>query len=88
VSSPNTERLRELQGAEALAALLAGVMAARDGLPRRIPVFLKIAPDLGDAELGEIADVAREAGVAGIIATNTTLSREGLQSAARDEAGG
>ena len=88
VSSPNTERLRELQGAEALAALLAGVMAARDGLPRRIPVFLKIAPDLGDAELGEIADVAREAGVAGIIATNTTLSRDGLASRFRDETGG
>ena len=88
VSSPNTERLRELQGAEALAALLAGVMAARDGLPRAIPVFLKIAPDLTDAELGEIAQVAREAGVSGIIATNTTLAREGLQDAARDEAGG
>jgi dihydroorotate dehydrogenase len=88
VSSPNTERLRELQGAEALAALLAGVMAARDGLPRAIPVFLKIAPDLTDAELGEIAQVAREAGVSGIIATNTTLAREGLQDAARDETGG
>ncbi|MDZ7710739.1 MAG: quinone-dependent dihydroorotate dehydrogenase [Roseovarius sp.] len=88
VSSPNTEQLRELQGAEALAALLAGVMDARDGLPRPIPVFLKIAPDLGDADLEEIAVVAREAGIAGIIATNTTLARDGLQSAARDEAGG
>ena len=88
VSSPNTEKLRELQGAEALAALLAGVMAARDTLARPIPIFLKIAPDLDDAELEKIAGVAQEAGIAGIIATNTTLARDGLRSAARDEAGG
>jgi dihydroorotate dehydrogenase len=88
VSSPNTERLRDLQGAEALAALLAGVMAARDTLPRPIPVFLKIAPDLDDGALSEIAGVARESGLSGIIATNTTLSRDGLRSAARGEAGG
>ncbi|SDN53104.1 dihydroorotate oxidase A [Lutimaribacter pacificus] len=88
VSSPNTEKLRDLQGAEALSALLAGVMAARSGLPKPIPVFLKIAPDLSDAELGEIADVARVSGVDAIIATNTTLSREGLQSAHRNQAGG
>ena len=88
VSSPNTERLRELQGAEALADLLAGVMAARDALPRRIPVFLKIAPDLDDAALAGIAAVAHTSGVAGIIATNTTLARDGLTGAARHEAGG
>ncbi|MAU52810.1 MAG: dihydroorotate dehydrogenase (quinone) [Roseovarius sp.] len=88
VSSPNTERLRELQGAEALSALLAGVMAARDALPRPIPVFLKIAPDLSDAELSEIADVALASGLAGIVATNTTLSRDGLKSPMREQAGG
>ncbi|MET4128535.1 quinone-dependent dihydroorotate dehydrogenase [Roseovarius sp. MBR-6] len=88
VSSPNTERLRELQGAEALAALLAGVMAARDALPHPIPVFLKIAPDLSDPELSEIADVALASGLSGIIATNTTLARDGLQSPQRHEAGG
>ena len=88
VSSPNTEKLRDLQGAEALSALLAGVMEARDWLPTPIPVFLKIAPDLSDAELSEIADVARGAGVDAIIATNTTLSRDGLRSAHRDQAGG
>ncbi|PKQ12275.1 MAG: dihydroorotate dehydrogenase (quinone) [Alphaproteobacteria bacterium HGW-Alphaproteobacteria-1] len=88
VSSPNTERLRELQGAEALAALLAGVMTARDALPRPIPVFLKIAPDLSDPELSEIADVARASGLSGIIATNTTLARDGLQSPHREQAGG
>ncbi|MEQ9259706.1 MAG: quinone-dependent dihydroorotate dehydrogenase [Roseovarius sp.] len=88
VSSPNTEKLRDLQGAEALRGLLAGVMAAREGLPRPIPVFLKIAPDLSEAELAEIAEVALGAGLSGIIATNTTLSRDGLKSAARGEAGG
>ncbi|MFM2355813.1 MAG: hypothetical protein RLZZ528_1549, partial [Pseudomonadota bacterium] len=51
VSSPNTEKLRDLQGKDALAALLDGVIATRDRLPRRIPVFLKIAPDLSPQEL-------------------------------------
>ncbi|MCU0911021.1 MAG: quinone-dependent dihydroorotate dehydrogenase [Rhodobacteraceae bacterium] len=88
VSSPNTERLRDLQGRAALAALLAGVMEARDALPRPIPVFLKIAPDLGEAELSDIAEVATDSGLAGVIATNTTLSRDGLQSPHRGEAGG
>ncbi|WFE76222.1 quinone-dependent dihydroorotate dehydrogenase [Roseinatronobacter sp. S2] len=88
VSSPNTERLRDLQGADALAALLAGVMAARAELPRPIPVFLKIAPDLSGDELGEIVQVALAAGLDGIIATNTTLSRDGLRSAHAHEAGG
>ncbi len=88
VSSPNTEKLRELQGRAALSALLAGVMEARAALVRPIPVFLKIAPDLMADELAEIAEVALAAGLAGIIATNTTLSREGLRSPARDQAGG
>ena len=84
VSSPNTEKLRDLQGADALRALLAGVMAESGS----VPVFLKIAPDLTDAEIAGIAAVAIESGVAGIIATNTTLSREGLTSPHRDEKGG
>src|SRR6056297_2845219 len=88
VSSPNTEKLRDLQGAAALMSLLKGVMEARDWLPRPIPVFLKIAPDLSDTELSEIADVARASGISGIIATNTTLDRDGLHSEARDQAGG
>src|SRR5690606_10440962 len=78
VSSPNTEKLRDLQGAQALAALLAGVIDARDQLQTRPPVFVKIAPDLDDAGLADIAAVARETGVQAIIATNTTLSRGGL----------
>ena len=88
VSSPNTERLRDLQGRAALSALLAGVMEVRQGLARRIPVFLKIAPDLGSDELAEIAEVALASGLDAIIATNTTLSREGLKSTAKGEAGG
>ncbi|MBU3031305.1 quinone-dependent dihydroorotate dehydrogenase [Paracoccus marinaquae] len=88
VSSPNTERLRDLQGAAALAALLGGVMAARDALPVRPPVFLKIAPDLDEAGLADIAAVAREARVDAIIATNTTLSRDGLHDPQKSETGG
>jgi dihydroorotate dehydrogenase len=88
VSSPNTERLRELQGRAALEGLLAGVMEANRGLARPVPVFLKIAPDLDDDALAEIAEVAREGGIAGIVATNTTLSREGLSSRHKGEAGG
>ncbi|WP_298914908.1 quinone-dependent dihydroorotate dehydrogenase [uncultured Roseobacter sp.] len=84
VSSPNTEKLRDLQGPEALAALLDGVMQVRG----RTPVFLKIAPDLTDGEIADIAAVAQEARVDAIIATNTTLSRDGLRSAQASEAGG
>lgn len=88
VSSPNTERLRDLQGRAALTALLAGVMDIRAALPRPIPIFLKIAPDLTEQDLGEIAEVALASGLSGIIATNTTLGREGLKSSSRDEKGG
>ncbi|PVA06654.1 quinone-dependent dihydroorotate dehydrogenase [Thalassorhabdomicrobium marinisediminis] len=85
VSSPNTEKLRDLQGKDALAALLSGVMEANTA---RIPVFLKIAPDLTDNDLAEVAEVANASGVAAIVATNTTLSRDGLTSAHRAEGGG
>ncbi|MEM9012027.1 MAG: quinone-dependent dihydroorotate dehydrogenase [Pseudomonadota bacterium] len=88
VSSPNTERLRDLQGKAALAALLARVMAARDALSTPIPVFLKIAPDLTMADLGDIAETAVAAGIDAIVATNTTTAREGLHSRHRAEAGG
>lgn len=88
VSSPNTEKLRDLQGAAALAALLAGVMKTRAALPRSVPIFLKISPDMTDAELEALAGVAREQGVDALIATNTTLSRKGLNSAQAAQAGG
>ena len=88
VSSPNTERLRDLQGRAALAALLARVVESREGLPRSIPILLKIAPDLSNDELADVAEVANASGLAGIVATNTTVSREGLRSAHAGETGG
>lgn len=84
VSSPNTEKLRDLQGKAALAALLDGVMDVRGATP----VFLKIAPDLTEAEIADVADVANTAGVCAIIATNTTLDRAGLHSPHATQAGG
>ena len=88
VSSPNTEKLRDLQGKAALAALLAGVMDVNAGLAKPVAVFLKIAPDLTDAEIADVADVANTAGIAGVITTNTTLDRTGLKSAHAGEMGG
>jgi dihydroorotate dehydrogenase len=85
VSSPNTPGLRELQRADLLAALLGKLqqrnreLAARDKRPP-VPLLVKVAPDLGAGELELIVDVARRVGVSGIIATNTTTSREGLRS--------
>ncbi|MEL6980484.1 MAG: quinone-dependent dihydroorotate dehydrogenase [Pseudomonadota bacterium] len=79
VSSPNTEKLRDLQGAAALRALLSRVVAARDGLAGEsgvsAPVLVKIAPDLTEAELDAAVDAALEAEVDGLIATNTTTAR-------------
>ncbi len=86
VSSPNTEKLRDLQGKAALSELLAGVMAANADLG--LPIFLKIAPDLSSYDIEDIAIVANRSGISGIIATNTTLSRDGLQSPKADETGG
>ena len=91
ISSPNTERLRDLQGAEALDALLARATKARDRLAlvgERTPLLLKIAPDLTDAEIGEIAEVALGRAIDGVVATNTTLDRSGLKSAHAGEKGG
>ena len=88
VSSPNTERLRELQGREALAGLLDGVAAANAALARPVPLFLKISPDLDAAGIVDVVEVALNAGISGIIATNTTLSRDNLTSPLAREAGG
>ena len=93
VSSPNTPGLRALQGREPLAELLNAVMAAlteaaRD-LPRRPALLLKIAPDLTDADREDIAAVALQTGIDGIIATNTTIERPAsLTDPHRGEAGG
>lgn len=88
VSSPNTERLRDLQGKAALSGLLAGVLDERARLARHIPIFLKIAPDLSPSELEDVAQVALESGIDGVIATNTTLSRDRLKGRDRTQAGG
>ena len=74
VSSPNTPGLRDLQAVESLRPILAGVLAETT-----TPVLVKIAPDLSDADVDEIADLAVELGLAGIVATNTTVSRDGLR---------
>ncbi|MEL6766187.1 MAG: quinone-dependent dihydroorotate dehydrogenase [Pseudomonadota bacterium] len=88
ISSPNTERLRDLQGPAALDALLARATAALAGLDAPPPLFLKIAPDLDEPALDAVADAALRHRLAGIIATNTTLSRDGLHSAHAVETGG
>ncbi len=88
VSSPNTANLRDLQAISALSALLEVVNEARARASPNLPVFLKISPDLKDDELAGIADVAMRLGIAAIIATNTTLSRDGLKSHAKSQAGG
>ncbi|MDT5337996.1 MAG: dihydroorotate dehydrogenase [Mycobacterium sp.] len=73
VSSPNTPGLRDLQAVESLRPILAAVRAQTT-----TPVLVKIAPDLSDSDVDEIADLAVELGLAGIVATNTTVSRDGL----------
>lgn len=88
VSSPNTERLRDLQGKAALSRLLSDVMEARATLAHKLPVFLKISPDLNKTELADIVDVAQRLTIDAIVATNTTLARDGLKSRHREEAGG
>ncbi|WP_224769445.1 quinone-dependent dihydroorotate dehydrogenase [Nocardioides ochotonae] len=82
VSSPNTPGLRNLQAVERLAPLLAAVRETADAaVPgRRVPLLVKIAPDLADEDVREVADLATATGLDGIIATNTTISREGLRS--------
>lgn len=88
ISSPNTPGLRHMQSGAALAELLARIMAARDASPRKVPVFLKIAPDLSANELEEIASEVLRHGIDGVIVSNTTLARPGLASAHAGQAGG
>ncbi len=89
VSSPNTPGLRDLQGREALDALLARVVAARDAQPRRVPMLVKIAPDMDEAALADVADVVLARQLDGVIISNTTISRPPLGDAAQaKETGG
>jgi dihydroorotate dehydrogenase len=88
VSSPNTPGLRDLQAVEHLEPLLRAVRAAADrATPRRVPLLVKIAPDLADADIDAIADLALALGLDGIVATNTTISRDGLTSGNVEDAG-
>lgn len=84
VSSPNTPGLRELQEKEPLQRLLETLMAENGRRDVQRPIFLKIAPDLTDDQLDDIVDLVQAAGIAGVIATNTTISREGLKTPASD----
>lgn len=80
ISSPNTPGLRTMQARESLAELLARVMAARAKASRQPPVFLKIAPDLVEAEIEDIAAEVLDKKIDGVIVSNTTITRQGLAS--------
>jgi len=86
VSSPNTPGLRDLQAADKLRPLLTAVRAACElaSPMRRVPLLVKIAPDLADPEIDAVADLALELGLDGIIATNTTIGRTGLATPDRE----
>lgn len=88
VSSPNTPNLRKLQDKEPLTQLLNTLQQMNAAKPNQKPILLKIAPDLTDAQLLDIIDIVKKTGIAGVIATNTTISREGLRSPAKNETGG
>lgn len=90
ISSPNTPGLRALQTKAALEELLGRLAEARDSLPAggRVPMFLKVAPDLEDGEVEAIVETVVANGVSGIIVSNTTISRPALKSAWAGEAGG
>jgi dihydroorotate dehydrogenase len=93
ISSPNTQNLRTLQGDEALDALLSALQTQRQKLARQhrreVPIFVKIAPDLDETQVGVIAATLRKNGIDGVIATNTTIDRRAVQGLAHaDEAGG
>ena len=83
ISSPNTQNLRALQGDEALGALLAPLQERRERLARehgrRVPMFVKIAPDLDEAQVAVIAATLQAQGIDGVIATNTTLARDAVK---------
>ncbi|SRR5258706_1970901 len=88
ISSPNTVGLRRLQGREMLESLLGMVAEERATSEVWQPILVKIAPDLSDEELDDVVGVILDTGMDGIIATNTTLSREGLRSNYQSEVGG
>lgn len=88
VSSPNTPNLRALQEKEPLTALLNTLQHKNSAKSKPKPILLKIAPDLTDEQLLDIIDIVNETKIAGVIATNTTISRDGLVSENKTEMGG
>jgi dihydroorotate dehydrogenase len=93
ISSPNTKNLRALQSDEALDALLGAIASRREVLEqqhqKRVPIFVKIAPDLDEAQISVIAATLQRHAMDGVIATNTTLSRDAVKALKHaDEAGG
>lgn len=88
VSSPNTPGLRELQDKEPLTALLQTLQTKNKQKPVAKPILLKIAPDLTNEQLLDIISIVTDSAIAGVIATNTTIAREGLQSVNQKETGG
>lgn len=88
VSSPNTPNLRSLQEKEPLKQLLDALQTENKGKKAPKPILLKIAPDLTNEQLLDIIEIVQETQIAGVIATNTTLSREGLSSPHQNETGG
>lgn len=78
ISSPNTPNLRELQNKEPLKQLLTALKNEDKKFEKSKPILLKIAPDLTDSQLDDIVEIVSEVGIDGIIATNTTISREGI----------
>ncbi|MDN3674167.1 quinone-dependent dihydroorotate dehydrogenase [Flavobacterium branchiarum] len=88
VSSPNTPNLRALQDKEPLTQLLQTLQDRNVTHAKPKPILLKIAPDLTDEQLLDIIDIIKTTQIAGVIATNTTISRDGLQSENKEEAGG
>jgi dihydroorotate dehydrogenase len=88
VSSPNTLNLRQLQARAILEELLRAVTQTRNALTPRLPLLIKIAPDLSEREMDDVIAAAESYGLDGIIATNTTVSRDGLPPAAKNLIGG
>ena len=88
VSSPNTPNLRALQDKEPLTDLLRTLQTENKKKESPKPILLKIAPDLTDSQLMDIIDIVNTTKIAGVIATNTTISRDGLQSEHKGETGG
>ena len=88
VSSPNTPNLRELQDKKPLTELLQTLQNKNEVKSEPKPILLKIAPDLTNDQLLDIIDIINDTKIAGVIATNTTISRDGLQSKNKKEVGG